>query len=95
MFFEVGRIEGGEFEIFLQIPGRKRSDNSEEKGITLKAGGIFQEESITFGDISTGGQNGFKKKPITISIGFCTSLKSVIVKVLFTLTQQVVLREYS
>ena len=45
---------------------------------------------------STLGQNGFKKiKLITINIGFCTLFTSVIVKVLFKLMQQVVLREYS
>ena len=74
--------------------------------IVLKKMGVGLKVCVRFGRggglvadfrwYSTLGQNGFKKiKLITINIGFCILFTSVIVKVLFKLMQQVVLREYS
>ena len=51
---------------------------------------------MTFGDVSTPGQNGFKKtEVILIRICFCSSIRSVTVKILFKLMQQVVLNPSS
>ena len=50
---------------------------------------------LIFGDLLTRSQNGHLKKVITASVGFCTLTTSVIVKVMFRLLQQVVLKEYA
>ena len=65
-------------------------------GVGLKGGSEIFRRLLTFADILTYGQNGFTKiKFTTISIGFWTLIRSLIVNELFNLILQVLPREYS